>query len=86
MTLTDRATELSQYDRVVHLYDSGVGSTYYLAMIEPRFTLVVVFEGRRGEKDSAVNTFMQETVPQLRCTKVFAGPVSYTHLTLPTKA
>lgn len=73
MIITDQTEELQQ-DKTIHFYDAGAGATYYLHMIElePRFFIVVIFEGRRSEKDAAVNTFIQETAIQLRCSRIFA--------------
>jgi len=72
MLLSGHATELAE-DKPVYLYDSGVQATYFFNMIEPRFTLVLVFEGKRAERESTINMFIQEIVPQLRCSKVFAS-------------
>jgi len=72
MILTDQNTDLAM-DKTVHFYDGGVGATYFLHLIEPRFYAVIIFEGRRSERDSTINTFIQETALQLRCSKVFAA-------------
>jgi len=32
--------------------------------------MVTICEGRRSEKDSAINSFIQETVGQIRCSKL----------------
>lgn len=72
MLLNGHATELAD-DKPVYLYDSGVGATYFFNMIEPRFTLVLVFDGKRAERESAINLFLQEIIPQLRCSKVYAS-------------
>ena len=60
-------------DRTVHFFDGGVGATYFLHQIEPRFYIVIIFEGRRNEKDSAINGFIQETASQLSCVKIFTS-------------
>ena len=72
MILTDQSTDLAT-DKTVYFYDGGVGATYFLHNIEPRFYAVIIFEGRRSERDSTINTFIQETALQLRCSKVFAA-------------
>eukprot|EP00092_Neocalanus_flemingeri_P013318 GFUD01014356.1.p1 GENE.GFUD01014356.1~~GFUD01014356.1.p1 ORF type:complete len:324 (-),score=91.77 GFUD01014356.1:331-1254(-) len=72
MILTDQNTDLAT-DKTVHFYDGGVGSTYFLHLIEPRFYVVIIFDGRRSERDSTINTFIQETALQLRCSKTFAA-------------
>ena len=33
---------------------------------DQRFHMVTICEGKRGEKDSAINAFVQETVGQIR--------------------
>jgi len=69
MILTDKDYQLSQ-DRIFSLYDAGLGITFFLQMIEPRFTLVAMFEGRKSERDAVINTFFQETTQQLRMNRV----------------
>ena len=72
MILTDQNTDLAT-DKTVYFYDGGVGATYFLHSIEPRFYIVIIFDGRRSERDSTINTFIQETALQLRCSKIFAS-------------
>jgi len=69
MILTDRSRDRTA-DRTFYLHDPGLGATYFIHCVEPRFYMVTVCEGKRSEKDSAINTFIQETVGQLRCTKL----------------
>jgi len=69
MILTDRSADLAA-DRPIYFYDPGLQVTYFLACIEPRLFLVTVCDGRRAERDGGVNSFIQETVGQLRCTKL----------------
>ena len=72
MIISDQSSDLSN-DKTVPFFDVGVGATYFLHQIEPRFYIVIIFEGRRNEKDSAINGFIQETVFQLRCCRIFAS-------------
>ena len=72
MIISDHSEEL-RADRTVHFYDGGVGSSYFLHQIESRFYIVVIFEGRRNEKDSTINSFIQETASQLSCVRIFAS-------------
>jgi len=72
MILTNKDEELNQ-DRTVYFYDSGVGITYFLQRIEPRYCIVVLLEGRRLERDSTINTFLQETALQLRLNKILTS-------------
>ncbi|WAR18092.1 CL066-like protein, partial [Mya arenaria] len=53
--------------------DRAVQSTYFITSIEPRIYLVVIYETKKSEKDSYVNSFMLELSSLLRCIKHFAG-------------
>ncbi|KAG7257567.1 hypothetical protein CRUP_017314 [Coryphaenoides rupestris] len=72
MLMGDRATELNALDKAVHFYDDKAQSTYYLARPERHFTLVVIFEGRRSERDTHVAAFLQEVAGALRTSRPFA--------------
>lgn len=72
MMMGDRAAELNSLDKVVHFYDDKVQSTYYLTRPEPHFTLVVIFDGRRSEKDLYITAFLQEISASLRNSKPFS--------------
>lgn len=72
MMMGDRAAELNTLDKVVHFYDDKVQSTYYLARPEPHFTLVVIFDGRKSEKDLYITAFLQEITGSLRNSKPFS--------------
>lgn len=72
MMMGDRAAELNTLDKVVHFYDDKVQSTYYLTRPEPHFTLVVIFDGRKSEKDLYITAFLQEISGSLRNSKPFS--------------
>ncbi|XP_068162976.1 KICSTOR subunit 2 [Antennarius striatus] len=72
MMMGDRAAELNTLDKVVHFYDDKVQSTYYLSRPEPHFTLVVIFDGRKSEKDAHIAGFLQEISGSLRNSKPFS--------------
>ncbi|KAF6723320.1 UPF0536 protein C12orf66-like [Oryzias melastigma] len=72
MMMGDRAAELNTLDKVVHFYDDKVQSTYYLTRPEPHFTLVVIFDGRKSEKDLQIAAFLQEISGSLRNSKPFS--------------
>lgn len=72
MMMGDRAAELNTLDKVVHFYDDKVQSTYYLTRPEPHFTLVVIFDGRKSEKDLHITSFLQEISGSLRNSKPFS--------------
>jgi len=59
------------HDRNVYIYDAGIGFTYFIHQIEPRFYIVILYEGKKLEKDSSIVQFLEETTQQLRLTKVF---------------
>ena len=65
-----RSQELAA-DLTVYLWDDSLSATYFIHWVESSFHLVTICEGRRGEKDGAINTFIQETVGQLRSTRLF---------------
>ncbi|XP_077401499.1 KICSTOR subunit 2 [Vanacampus margaritifer] len=71
MMMGDRAPELNAPDKVVHFYDDKVQSTYYLARPEPHFTLVVILDGRKSDRDLNVVAFLQEICGSLRNSKPF---------------
>ncbi|KAJ7361732.1 hypothetical protein OS493_014372 [Desmophyllum pertusum] len=70
--LLDKVQELNSMEKIVFFFDSGVQSTYFLTRVDPRMTLVVIFNSKRSEKDSYVTTFLTETATLLRNTKIFA--------------
>ncbi|KAK7896807.1 hypothetical protein WMY93_022132 [Mugilogobius chulae] len=72
MMMGDRAVELNTLEKVVHFYDDKVQSTYYLTRPEPHFTLVVIFDGRKSEKDLYITGFLQEISGSLRNSKPFS--------------
>ncbi|KAK1789969.1 hypothetical protein P4O66_002288 [Electrophorus voltai] len=72
MIMSDRASELNSLDKVTYFYDDKVQSTYFLTRPEPHFTLVVIFDGRKSEKDSNVVAFLQELAASLRNSKPFS--------------
>ncbi|XP_016517881.1 KICSTOR subunit 2 isoform X3 [Poecilia formosa] len=72
MMMSDRAAELNTLDKVVQFYDDKVQSTYYLTRPEPHFTLVVIFDGRKSEKDQHITSFLQEISGSLRNCKPFS--------------
>ena len=46
--------------------------TYFMGRVESRITLVVLFESKKGEKDSYINNALTDLCSQLRGTKLFA--------------
>lgn len=70
--LLDRGQELNSLDKTVVFFDNRVQSTYFLTRVDPRTTLVVIFNNKRSEKDSYVTSFLTEMATLLRNTKIFA--------------
>ncbi|KAH9513698.1 hypothetical protein Btru_041835 [Bulinus truncatus] len=48
-------------------------SSYFITQVEARIFLVVMFESRKSEKDSGINTFMMDLASQLRCQSIMAS-------------
>ncbi|XP_018602734.2 KICSTOR subunit 2 isoform X2 [Scleropages formosus] len=73
MIMSDRAAELNTLDKVVHFYDDKVQSTYFLTRPEPHFTIIVIFDSKKSEKDSHIVSFLQELSGSLRNSKPFTS-------------
>ncbi|XP_048844265.1 KICSTOR subunit 2 [Brienomyrus brachyistius] len=71
MIMSDRASDLNSLDKVVHFYDDKVQSTYFLTRPEPHFTIVVIFDSKKSEKESHIVSFLQELSGSLRNSKPF---------------
>lgn len=72
MIISDRAHELNIIDRIFCFYDKGSQVTYFLIRVEPRMTLVVIFDTKKSEKDSYISTFMTNFANDLRCNRIFS--------------
>ncbi|XP_059101558.1 KICSTOR subunit 2 isoform X2 [Peromyscus eremicus] len=73
MIMTDRTSDLNSLEKVVHFYDDKVQSTYFLTRPEPHFTIVVIFESKKSERDSHFISFLNELSLALKNPKVFAS-------------
>ncbi|XP_074077157.1 KICSTOR subunit 2, partial [Macrotis lagotis] len=73
MIMTDRTSDLNTLEKIVHFYDDKVQSTYFLTRPEPHFTIVVIFESKKSEKDSHFLSFLNELSHALKNPKVFAS-------------
>lgn len=71
MRVSDRSNEFTLMDRVVHFFDQQIGSTYFLCRVEPRITIVVIFDTKKSEKDNYIKDFVYDLAMQLRGNKVF---------------
>ncbi|XP_019468551.1 KICSTOR complex protein C12orf66 homolog isoform X3 [Meleagris gallopavo] len=73
MIMTDRTSDLNSLEKVVHFYDDKVQSTYFLTRPEPHFTIVVIFESKKSERDSHFISFLNEISHSLKNSKAFAS-------------
>lgn len=73
MIMTDKSVDLNTLEKVVYFYDDKVQSTYFLTRPEPHFTLVVIFESKKSEKDSHFISFLNELSHSLKSSRVFAS-------------
>ncbi|KAK6482424.1 KICSTOR complex protein C12orf66-like [Huso huso] len=73
MIMSDRAADLNMLDKVVHFFDDKVQSTYYLTRPEPHFTIIVIFESKKSEKDYHFISFLQELSSSLKNSKPFSS-------------
>uniref|UniRef100_A0A8C4WU86 KICSTOR subunit 2 n=1 Tax=Eptatretus burgeri TaxID=7764 RepID=A0A8C4WU86_EPTBU len=71
--LVERAKELASLERVIFTYNETTQSCYYLVRPEPRFTIAAIFESRKLERDSHVQTFLLEMCASLRPCKPYAS-------------
>ncbi|XP_075065537.1 KICSTOR subunit 2 [Mixophyes fleayi] len=73
LIMTDKSADLNTLEKVVHFYDDKVQRTYFLTRPEPHFTLVVIFESKKSEKDSHLISFLNELSHSLKSSRVFAS-------------
>ncbi|KAK7091804.1 KICSTOR subunit 2-like [Littorina saxatilis] len=68
MLVTRRVTPSSNSPthKTNYFYDVKAQSTYFIIQIDPRISLVVIFECKKSEKDSHTNAFLTEFSAQLR--------------------
>lgn len=57
--------------------DKRPHSSYFLSRLDSRVWLMLVFEAKRGEKDSSINTFLTEITSQLRCQAIISSLKSF---------
>lgn len=51
---------------ILHYYDTHVDTTYYMATLQPKMLLVIIFKGERLQDDVEVTTFMKGLFAKLR--------------------
>ena len=57
--------------QVLSLFDKTINTTYLVTNVEPNFYLVLIFEGKKNEKDSYVTAFLDEIASALQLSFVF---------------
>ncbi|XP_063783641.1 KICSTOR subunit 2 [Pseudophryne corroboree] len=73
LLMTDKSADLNTLEKVVHFYDDKVQRTYFLTRPEPHFTIVVIFESKKSERDSHFISFLNELSHSLKSSRVFAS-------------
>ncbi|XP_033096186.1 KICSTOR complex protein C12orf66 homolog [Anneissia japonica] len=73
MLLNSKADELTDLDRVIYSFDKTQSMTYFITRLEGRFSLVVIFNSKKSERDSYIKSFMQEMNMLLRGSNIFAS-------------
>ena len=73
MLLNDFDGELSTFDKIVHFYDGQTNVSYFLHRVDPKMTLVAVFESMKAEADAQVTAFFREMAAHLRCNRLFVS-------------
>ncbi|KAL1123549.1 hypothetical protein AAG570_002626 [Ranatra chinensis] len=71
--LSERTADYILTDRVMCFYDTKENCTYFMSIVDPRVTLVVVFDSKKDDKEVTVVNYMNEFCAQVRCTKIFAS-------------
>ena len=67
-SLSDGANAAPQ---VFSLFEKNLNTTYVVTNVEFNFYLVLVFEGKKGERDSYVASFLEEITAALQLSHVF---------------
>ncbi|RZF43258.1 hypothetical protein LSTR_LSTR001519 [Laodelphax striatellus] len=69
--LSERRAELSTME-VICIYCVKEKYTYYMSLIDPRVTLVVVFDSKKDDRETSIKNNINELCAQLRWNRVFA--------------
>lgn len=71
--LKERASDLAAMDKVVYHFCQREPSSYFLSSVDPRMTLVVIFNSKKTEKETNIINFVSDISLQLRCNKIFSN-------------
>ncbi|KAF4521616.1 hypothetical protein B566_EDAN006658 [Ephemera danica] len=71
--IMEKAADLSALDKVVYNFNPRDQHSTFLINFDPRFTLAVLFTGRKMEKDSVCISFLTDMASHLRGNKILAA-------------
>lgn len=68
MLITQRLAQAAVFGppKSSYFFDQKASSTYYITKIDPRISLVVIYQCKKSEKDSHTNAFLADFSAQLR--------------------
>ncbi|XP_065647503.1 KICSTOR subunit 2 [Hydra vulgaris] len=69
--INDNSMTLNVTDKIVHVYDSMLQSSYFLIKVDLLMTLVVTYNTKKKEKDSYVTSILSEIRSQLDLDKLY---------------
>ncbi|ELT92245.1 hypothetical protein CAPTEDRAFT_174615 [Capitella teleta] len=70
MILMAKADELSYGEKIIYFFDERMQKTYFLGQVDPKMTMLVLFENKKNEKDTYVNNTLSELCAQLKGSRV----------------
>lgn len=73
MIMGDKAAELNTLERTICFHDQQVHFTYFLSRVDPRMTLVFIFNGKKSDKESYITVFLEEFCRELRFSRILAS-------------
>jgi hypothetical protein len=73
MLMTDPVKACLAVEHPVTFYDAKLDFTYFFIRVEPKMTLLVLFRGRRSEKDGTVISFMTDMSSGLRSSRLITS-------------
>ncbi|XP_054269101.1 KICSTOR subunit 2-like [Macrosteles quadrilineatus] len=64
--ISERSSELASLDRVVCCYSTKDLCSYFMTSLDPRVTMVFVFDSKKDEKETSLCKYIMELTVQLR--------------------
>lgn len=71
--LKERSPEYTLPDKVVSVYNAEDKCSYFISSIDPRITLVAIFDMKKDERDVNVVNYLTDFCTQVRCTKIYVA-------------